>query len=85
MRNETSQEKEKRIFEIYKKDLEKLGKEHGQIRMNVIEYACSFPKIDPYKMAAVLMSEKNNIVFDDTSISQRENEKKKRKVEKMTA
>lgn len=85
MRNEASQEKEKRIFAFYKKDLEKLGKEHGQIRMNVIEYTCSFPKIDPYKMAKTLKNSGYNVVFDDTSISQRENEKKRRKVEKMTA
>ena len=38
MRNETAQEKEKRIFNIYKKDLEKLGEQHGQIRFLTIEY-----------------------------------------------
>lgn len=38
MMNETAEQKEIRMFNIYKKDLEKLGKEHGQIRMNCIEY-----------------------------------------------
>ena len=51
MKKETAQEKEKRMFNLYKKDLEKLGNNNGYIRMNVIEYVCSFPKINPYKMA----------------------------------
>lgn len=82
MRKETAQEKEKRIFNFYKKDLEKLGKEHGQIRMICIEYACSFPKISPFKMAKALKDSGYDVVFDDSSISRAENEKKKRKVEK---
>ncbi|WP_177974971.1 hypothetical protein [uncultured Eubacterium sp.] len=83
MMNETVNEKEARIFNFYKKDLEKLGKEHGQIRMICIEYACSFPKINPFKMAKTLKDEGYNILFDDSSISIAENEKKRRKVEKI--
>ena len=80
MKNETAQEKEKRIFNVYKKDLEKLGEQHGQIRFLSIEYLCSFPKIDPYKMAnALKMNYK--IVFDDSTISTIENEKKRKKLE----
>lgn len=45
MMNETVEQKEIRMFNFYKKDLEKLGKENGYIRMNVIEYVCSFPKL----------------------------------------
>ena len=78
MRKETAEQKEIRIFNIYKKDLEKLGKEHGQIRMNCIEYVCSFPKI-----AKTLKDDGYNILFDDSSISRAENEKKRRKVEKI--
>lgn len=83
MRKETAEQKEIRIFNIYKKDLEKLGKEHGQIRMNCIEYVCSFPKINPFKMAKTLKDDGYNILFDDSSISRTENEKKRRKVEKI--
>lgn len=83
MRKETTQEKEKRIFNLYKKDLEKLGDNNGYIRMNVIEYVCSFPKINPYKMAKSLKNSGYNVVFDDSSITMEENEKKRRKVEKI--
>lgn len=83
MMNETAGQKEIRIFNFYKKDLEKLGKENGYIRMNVIEYVCSFPKINAFKMAKALKDSNYNIVFDDSSISRAENEKKRRKVEKI--
>lgn len=82
MRKETAEQKEIRIFNIYKKDLEKLGKEHGQIRMICIEYVCSFPKINPFKMAKALKDGGHNVAFDDSSISRAENKKKRRKVEK---
>lgn len=82
MMGETAERKKIRIFNFYKKDLEKLGKEHGQIRMICIEYACSFPKISPFKMAKALKDSGYDVVFDDSSISRAENEKKKRKVEK---
>lgn len=82
MMNETAKQKEIRIFNLYKKDLEKLGKEHGQIRMICVEYVCSFPKINPFKMAKVLKNSGYNVVFDDSTISKAENEKKRRKVEK---
>ena len=55
MRNETAAEKEKRVFEFYKKDLERMGEEMGHVRMIVIEYVCSFPKINPYKMPAIIV------------------------------
>ena len=48
MMNETVEQKEIRMFNFYKKNLEKLGKENGYIRMNVIEYVCSFPKINAF-------------------------------------
>lgn len=38
MMGETAEQKKIRIFNLYKKDLEKLGKEHGQIRMICVEY-----------------------------------------------
>lgn len=85
MRNETAAEKEKRMFEFYKSDLERLGKEVGFVRMNVVEYVCSFPEINPYKMAATLIFDGFKVVFDDSSISQKENERKRKAVEKLTA
>ena len=79
-KNETPEEKRKRIFEFYKKDLKKLSKEHNFLRFNVIEYVCYFPKIDPYKMASALKIEGISILFDDSSISEKENKRKERKV-----
>ena len=81
MINETPQEKGIRIFNFYKKELEKLSEESGKIRMVCIEYVCSFPKINAYKMASTLLASGYNIVFDDSSISERENDKKRKKVE----
>ena len=85
MRNKAAAEKEKRMFEFYKKDLERIGKKMGQVRMIVIEYVCNFPKINPYKMAASIVSDGYKVVFDDSSISQKENERKQKAVEKLTA
>lgn len=85
MLNETKEQKEIRMFNIYKRDLEKLSKDNNYVRFICIEYLCSFPKIDPYKMAASLSAEGIKIVYDDSSISRAENEKKERKVKKMIA
>lgn len=85
VKKETAQEKENRIFNYYKKDLEKLNERNNFLRFNVIEYVCSFSRIDPYKMAAVLSAEGKKIVYDDSSISKAENQKKERKVKKMIA
>ena len=79
MLKETTEQKENRIFNFYKKDLKKLDT-INQIRFNVIQYTCSFPKINPFKMAAVLMSEGHNIVFDDSSITVQENKKLEKQV-----
>ena len=79
MLNETAKQKEKRIFNHYKKNLKKTDT-NNQIRFNVIQYVCSFPDIDPFKMAAALMSEGCNIVFDDSSITEYENKKLKKQV-----
>lgn len=83
MRNETAAQKEKRMFEFYKSDLERLGKKFGFVRMNVVEYVCSFPEIEPYKMAAAISLDGYKILFDDSSISAEENKRKERKLEKL--
>lgn len=81
MRKETEQEKETRIFNIYKN---RIKNELGEtVRFICIEYLCRFPKIDPYKMAASLSADDVKIVYDDSSISRAENKKKERKVKKM--
>lgn len=85
MKNETAAQKEKRMFELYKSDLERLGTEIGWVRMNVIEYVCSFPKIDPYKMAAAIISDEFEVLFNDSSISKKDNERKRKAVEKLIA
>lgn len=83
IKRETPEEKERRIFSIYKN---RIKNELGEnVRFNCIEYLCKFPKIDPYKMAASLSVEGVKIVYDDSSISREENGKKERKVKKMIA
>lgn len=85
MLNETKEQREIRMFNIYKRDLEKLSQNNNSVRFICIEYVCSFPKIDPYKMAATLSDEGIKIIYDDSSISKAENQKKERKVKKMIA
>ena len=77
MLNETQVEKEVKMFNAYKNTL--IG--YNPCRFNVVEYLCSFPEIDPYLMAASLIESGIEIVYDDSSISKAENEKKQRKVE----
>lgn len=79
MLKETTEQKKNRIFNLYKKDLKKLNT-NNQIRFNVVQYTCSFPKINPFKMAAVLISEGHNIVFDDSSITIQENKRLEKQV-----
>ena len=83
MINETAQEKRERIFDFYKRDLIKLtNNNENPIRFICIEYTCSFSKINPFEMAKALKNDGYNIVFDDSSISQKENDRKRKAVEK---
>ena len=85
MLQETAEQKEARMFEAYKKDLLVLagyGKDDW-LRFICIEYTCSFPKIDPYKMAVELIGWGIKIVFDDSSISIAENKRKENKVRRL--
>lgn len=84
---ETTEEQKERIFQYYKQDLIKtkeLSKNIG-LRFNVIEYVCSFPKINPFVMAASITNEGITILFDDSSISREENRRKERQVKKLLA
>ncbi len=78
---ETQKEKENRIFNHYKNRLKKESSE--KIRFICIEYLCSFPKIDPFVMAAAIVRDGYKILFDDSSISIKENKIKERKLEKL--
>lgn len=81
MLKETREEKEIRIFNHYKNRLEnELSK---SIRFNCIEYLCSFPKIDPFKMAAAIVQDGYKILFDDSSISAEENKRKEKRLKKL--
>lgn len=82
---ETTEEQKERIFHAYKNRLttEVRNASKKDIRFSVIEYLCSFPKITPFVMAASLIKDGITILYDDTSISKKENEIKKRKVEKL--
>lgn len=81
MRDETLQEEKLRIFETY---YERIIKERyypdRPIRYSVIEYLCSFPKINPVYMARRLANSGYEIAFDDTSISQSANNRKRMEV-----
>lgn len=52
------------------------------IRFNGIQYLCQFPGIDPFEMAASLQNSGFTILFDDSSISQKENASNRFKVNK---
>ena len=67
------EDKEKRIFAFYKRDLIRLSRTnpHG-IRFNCIQYVCRFPNIDPVEMAASLQNDGFTILFDDSSIRAKE-------------
>ena len=72
------------MFETYKRYLMTDGAQPGKVkqwtRYNVIQYLCSFPKLDQDEMAAALMREGAEIRFDDSSISAADNAKHQRRV-----
>ena len=79
--NITLHEKKLKIFDTYYERIIK-GRYFTDcpIRYSVIEYLCSFPKINPVYMARRLANSGYEIAFDDTSITQSENNKKRREV-----
>lgn len=83
MRIETEEQKKSRIFEHYKQYIKKPVNKGGCIRFIVIEYIVRLTDIDPFKMAAELKKDGYIIAFDDSSISERENERKRKAVEKI--
>lgn len=72
------------MFDAYKNRIMTEGLRPGEVkqstRYNVIQYLCSFPKLNADEMAAALIREGVEIRFDDSSISQRENAKHQRRV-----
>jgi len=85
IKQETKEQKETRIFNHYSKRLKERGGMNGRIRFNVIQYVCSFPGLDPVEMAACLQRDGFTILYDDSSISARENAAHRRQVEKVAA
>lgn len=83
MRIETEEQKKSRIFEHYKQYIKKPVNKGGCIRFIVIEYVVRLTDIDPLKMAAELKKDGYIIAFDDSSISESENERKRKAVEKI--
>ena len=83
-RLETEEQKKERMFNHYKQYIMSGDKPvKNTTRFNVIEYLCNCPRIDPYVMAASILKDGWTINFDDTSISTEDNNKKRRKVEKL--
>lgn len=73
------------IFKFYKNRLIKECGElcEGNIRFNVIQYLCSFPGLDPVEMAASLIWDGYQVLFDDSSISKKENARNRHLVERL--
>lgn len=80
---ETKEQKEKRLFDIYKNDLIKLASDKREVRFICVQYVCQYPKIDPYIMAASLIKSGIKIVYDNSTISLAENRKAERKVSRL--
>jgi hypothetical protein len=81
---ETEEQKNERMFLHYKQRIMSGDRPiKNTTRFNVIEYLCSFPKINPYEMAASILKEGWTINYDDSSICINENEIKRRRVEKL--
>lgn len=71
-----NEDKARRIFCSYKRDLIRTAEISGrpqELRYNCIQYICQFPGIDPVEMAASLQNDGFTILFDDSSISAKEN------------
>lgn len=79
---ETTEEQKERVFNHYKNDLQNAAGEK-ELRFNCIEYTCSFPKINPFVMAASLVKDGFTILYDDSSISTTENRRKENQVKKL--
>lgn len=80
---ETREQKEKRLFDLYKNDLIKLASDKKKVRFICVQYLCQYPKIDPYIMAASLIKSGMEIVYDNSAISIEENKKAERKVNRL--
>ena len=71
--------KEFRIFSHYMDRLTENGTAK-QVRMLTIEYLCLEPDIDPIKMAKEIVKSGIPVVFDDSTITKKQNEELRRKV-----
>lgn len=80
---ETEEEQKIRVFEHSKNKLVKTKNAYNQVRFIVVEYVCRWHLFNPYLMAADLISNGLNIVYDDTSISKEANMIKKKKVDRI--
>ncbi len=80
---ETTEEQKERVFKHYKNRLEK--DTDGKVSFSVIEYLCNFPKIDSFVMATSIINDGITILYEDSSISKKENEAKRRKVNRLLA
>jgi len=75
----------KKLVEVYKRylvmtDDTQPGKVKQWTRYSVVQYLCSFSKLDPDEIAAALIREGIEVRFDDSSISAADNAKHQRRV-----
>ena len=80
---ETFEEQRKRVFNFYKKELITSAFEAGKVRFLCIEYVCNNSKyVNPYDLAVSLRKDGFEILYNDSSITPKENERKKNKSRK---
>lgn len=77
---EMGQEQRRIVYNYYERLCKERNSDDRPIRYSVIEYLCSFPKINPVYMAHRLANSGYEIAFDDTSISQSANNRKRMEV-----
>ena len=75
----------KKLVEVYKRylvmtDDTQPGMVKQWTRYSVVQYLCSFSKLDPDEIAAALIREGIEVRFDDSSISAADNAKHQRRV-----
>lgn len=80
-KDESPEAKQRRIFQHYKEDLKRLASRTNPdaLRFLAVQYVCSFPNIDPYKMAVSLAKDGFQIIFDNSANSTGQNKAEKRK------
>lgn len=74
----TTQKKQNMFLNLEQRLLNIASRNYNKLRFCTIEYLCSFSNIDPFLMALSISISEVQIVFDDTSITAKENKRKQK-------